>query len=416
VSDDKPKRANHQELPTFSYAEFDRAPQIKGILVALESGQFYNAALLCDAMLRDDRVSGVMMTRLNGLLGTPLEFEPAKDTALGNKIAAAAKKAWPKMFPASASSELHRWGLLLGLGVGQLVWSLDDNEQWLPRLKTWHPSACWYDFGEAAYWINTIAGAQLLPRTDDMMHGDGNWVVYTPFGFVAARLRGLARSLVNPYLIRQWTYRDWARFSEVHGLPIRALEVPFDAEKKSKDSTLTALANIGSETVLELPSTESGKFGLSLIEAKSTSFEGFGKLLAAVESSISTTVLGHSNATDSGGGGVYGPKVAETVRADLRRFDAETLAGTLHEQALYWWAKYNYGDGALAPKPVYQTAPEQADATAATALQSLALAVKTFRDAGAPIDMRRTLEKFGVPMTDEDPAPLVPATPAPSKE
>jgi hypothetical protein len=79
------------------------------------------AADLCEAMLGDDHVSGVLTKISQTLFGLPLTFQPGE----GRKTPVRdleARQDWQAMFPAADLGHLLSWGLLLGVGVGELVW------------------------------------------------------------------------------------------------------------------------------------------------------------------------------------------------------------------------------------------------------------------------------------------------------
>lgn len=391
----RPDLTVYRDLPVYGVPSPRRLGHLEGILRSLEMGLFRDAALLCDSMLRDDRISGVLMARLNGLLGLALVFTAAKDTARGKLIAEDAEESWPDMFPPDQISELLRWGILLGIGVGELIWARDAGE-WKPRLRVWHPQFVRWDWNTQAYWL-IVDGAQEI-RLDP---GDGKWVVYTPYGYEYAWLRGLARPLAEPWLSRRWARRDWSQYSEEHGKPTRLAIVPSTAEKTEKNAFVNRVSVAESNTTIKLERDANDKgFDLKLLEAVANNHEGFEMLLKHLDVAIAVCINGQNMSTDGLGGLGAQEKAGEPVRVDIKRKDA-LIADVLREQALTWWALYNYGARELTPWPAWEVDPPEDGKAIADELNTLADAVTKFKAAGAPIDVRALLEEHDVPMLSE---------------
>jgi phage gp29-like protein len=395
----KPSQQEYRSLLITTAPPADRVYRVESALRSLEGGIFRDAAIMCDGMLRDDRVAGCLQTRVNGVLGLDLEMCPAiEDDASSQLVADDANDAFTRMYPTAALSELLRWGLLLGVGVGELVWDTSE-EGWEPTLKVWHPQFLRWDITERAYKLQTDEGAEIVIEP-----GDGKWVIFTPYGYEYGWLRGLVRSLARPWLIRQWTYRDWARYSEVHGLPIRKAIIPASASGQEKSLYINQLAaiSLGSESTIRLPRDEQDKgYDLQLLEATANTYLGFEKLLEKCETSIAVNILGQNLSTEVQGGSFAAAKTHADVRADLMRFDALALGDALRDQSLKFWALYNHGDTEAAPYIHWMTDPPEDESEAAKALDTLADALVKFKAAGAPVDMRELLEAAGVPMLEE---------------
>lgn len=345
--------------------------------------------------MRDDRVLACLTTRINGLLGSPLDIDPAKDTSRGRMLADEVQDRFSEMFPEPAISDLLAWGLMLGVGVGENIWEKGSDE-WLPKLRVWHPQYLLFRWDTNSYWITPSEGSPI-----EITPNDGRWVLYTPYGYHAGWRRSLVRSLAKPWMIRQWTYRDFARYCEIHGFPIRKAIVPMDASDKDKQRFMSGVANLGAETAMRCPQTNESKFDLELLEAKGNSHAAFVAMLDKAETSIAINILGQNLTTEVKGGSFAAAKVSDNVRGDYRRFDAKTLGECLEVQTLQWWAQFNYGSRDLTPIIKWQTDPPEDGVRAATELKNLADALSVLKAAGAPVDVRAILEAHGVPMIEE---------------
>lgn len=398
-----PPRQSYRDLPIAPVSYWDTVPMVRRALDELERGMFRSAAHLADAMLRDDRIAGVMATRLNGLLSQPLDFEPpsGEDAPADEvQVADAVKLAWPKMTTEADLEDLLKWGILLGLGPAELLWQLSADE-WVPRLKVWHPSNIYWRWDTRSYWLNTQDGPVELvdPRATET--GGGKWALFTPYGYERGWMRGAVRALALPWLVRGFARRDWAYFSEVHGQGIKKGLVPITASEEERTRFIQGLQTMGAAGVIECPTLPDGtKFDLELVEAMATTYEGFQQLLVHADTAIAVVVLGQNLTTEigQGAGSRAAAEVHDEVRVDYQKADNRKFGGTLQNQVIRPYALYNAGDGDLAPRPCWQTEPPEDLNQLATSLQAVGGFLTAAKNAGAPVDQRALLERMKVPL------------------
>lgn len=397
------------DLPVYTWTEWDSVQRVKAALTELEMGHFLSAAQLVDAMGRDDRITGVLSTRTKGLVGLPIDIENSDTPA-----AKALKLQRPQMLPTAQVRRLLRSGIMLGIGVGQNVWARTETA-WTPRLKWWHPQFVQWRWDTRSYWIQTMEG-QL-----ELHAGDGDWVLYTPYGEQLGWLDGLVRALAIPWLIRQWARRDWARYSEVHGLPIRKGKVPSRADEQDKERFILELSELGSESVIRLPQgTEDGQsFDVEMLEASSQSWEGFQALMSKTDTDIAVATLGQNLTTEAGTftkGALATATIHNKIRQDVLEDDATTLADCLHEQTVRPWSLYNFGDVDAAPRATFHTDPPEDLGAKATAFQTVANALTAFKGVRAPVDVGQVLVDFGIPVVEGQPMPDLTEEPEPQPQ
>lgn len=368
---------------------------VKAAITSHEQGVFTVSGMLADAIHRDDRIKAVTSTRANGILGLPSAFE--LDSGDGRKraqVLATANGLRKVLVSKKTLRRLMRYRLFMGWAMAELVWDTTGTPgQWIPTLKVWHPTHFRYDQIRSTWVLNAQEG-QI-----DIEPGQGKWALFAgedeqPW------LDGLIRSLSIPWLIRQFAYRDWARYSEVHGLPIRKAQVPSQASQDDKDRFFKSVAALGSETTVELPelSNGMGSFDLTLLEAAAQSHDGFKALLDKCEASMAITMLGQNLTTEVKGGSRAAAQVHETVRHDYKTADAEDLASG-YEQVMTPWATFNYGDAALAPTLVIDTEPGADLKEDADTMLSLSTAVSNFEGAGFKLDEKELSDKFNFKLT-----------------
>ena len=420
----------HRDLPITGMPSWDNVGAVKSALLQLENGgQFANVSLLFDAMLSDDRIAGVLSQRFDGLLGLPMEMRPPEDLeedARALEIAEAAKVDFPKMANESTLRSLLRWGRGVGIGLGEKLWDI-SGERWIPKLKVWHPRHVYWQWTDRLFHV--VAEGGVLPLNvgpyGPETQVDPQWLLYAPFGYGRdAWINSLVRPLAIPWLIRQWAYRDWARYSEVHGLPIRKGVVPATAKEEDKERFLQELTSLASESVVRLPDGGDGnRFDLQLVEAVGNTWEGFEKLLSKCEASIAIAIVGQNLTTEVKGGSLAASKVHDQVRGDILASDALTLGATLRDGLLRDWCERNYGDPDLAPWPSWNTDPPEDMGQQATTLKTFAEGLTAARATQVPIDVAELCERFNVPLVEgaeipeyEPPPPPAPFGDSPGRE
>lgn|GEM_PF-3569355 len=399
----------YQQMPITSFAGWDRTWQIEGVLNAMDRGEFRQAAILCDAMMRDDRVSGVMDTRIGSLLASPITARPARAIAKAARIAREIEGdddnvgLWEELFPAPLIRGLSKWGNFLNIAVAEMIWDTSLGVgKWMPRLKLWHPQFIWWNQSEFRYYVNTAEGQIPLPRVDENPRSDGRWVVWCPRGFQNGWMDALVRRLAHIYIMRGWIRRDWSRYSEKHGLAILGAITPANAEEEVKQRFVDQIANLGAESAVELPQgVEGEKFDLKAIEPVARTWQSFQMSKKEFDSDIAIAILGQDMTTQShtsGGMGSKQSEVHERVALDRRREDAK-LAECLRLQALTHWAEHNYSDPELAPVVTYDVDPADDEAQEAAAMKGLGDAVISLNTAsGDAVDVPAIYDEWGIPM------------------
>lgn len=386
---------------------YDNVRTVDSIVDEGEQGIFINAARLGDQVLRDARIYSTLMTRILGVLGKPMEMEAAevsdgRTTSTAERYAKECESEWPCMFEHSSLVELLVWGIILGVGIAQVI---EDTDPW--TIEVWHPWALGWDEYERQYYITTREDSRLWIFPD----GDGGyrdekgtrWILYTPYGFSNAGRRGLLRAVARLYLERQWAHRDRARYSEVHGQPMRLGIAPEHATKEEVAEYKKRLSPIGAEPVIVARQGADGnKWDARLIEAMGKSQELFEGEIAQLDREIATLFLGQSQTTDGQAGLGSNDQAGEPVRADIMASDGDSLSGTLRAQFLVPYYQFAYGAGDLAPWPCWRVEPPEDSSKKATEFKTIVDGLAVAKDKVIPVDERALLEEHGVPMISEE--------------
>ncbi len=367
------------------------------------SGNLRYAADLCDTLFADDHFQSVIGTRARGLLGLVPSFE--KGTGRKKHAAAKALEAeedWWTIFPEEELSALMRWGIVLGVGIGQLIYPEGDpaGGRLVPRLKVWHPRWLRWDWQQRKWFLKVNDGAQEIEITP----GDGQWVLYLPYGSSRPWASGLWRGLARWYLLKLFAIEDMGLWSEVQGQPLRVITAPKDTSIKLRRELVQDLQNLGRETSLCLPDG----FTIQMIAAPAGSEEMFLKQVNAANDAMSIATLGGNLGTSVRNNQQTGSTAQENTKIDLRRYDGETVASTTHDQVLVHWAEYNFGTADAAPWPSWPTDPPEDTAKIATVWKTAAYAISLAAAAGYDIDVDDVLLKFGMKLTKRPGAPALP--------
>lgn len=382
-------------LPVFT--QWERVGSVTGILADLENGQFYSASLLVEQMMRDDRVRALVNTLLMSVLGCERNWTASDAKAKGKKKATAKAQrfadelaeGWDEMVAEEELYELVRWALMLGASIMRTPW---DMRTGAVEARTWHPGALWFNLTDNEYYLRHQGGQLVIPR-DSL-----DWQLLTPYSHKYGRLNGMVRSMSMLYLARQWTFRDRARHSEVHGMPIRLGIVPADADKRSKENFRVGLQSIGTETVVIAPQGEEGKkFGVQLVEAQSNSHQVFSSQLDHLDDCMAILVLGQKMSSKGSTGLGSDANPGDSVRRDIMSWLArviEKLCNRLSRR----WMEVNYGADQVdyAPRLCIGVDPPEDGKKRADEMSVLGDVVKKLKAEG--LDVRALLEQAGVPL------------------
>lgn len=371
---------------------------------AADSGNMMRLADLCETIMADDRVDGVLDTRTHGLLGLPLSFvsgDPKYREELLGKDGAPGE--WYRQNPESELVSLLRWGLIMGVGFAQRPAA--PRVQGQPKkyhLETWSPRWLQYQFvGQGEGWH-----AQTYPSDNNkgggyvpICPGAGQWVIYTPFGGRRPWANGKWRKLVFPWLLKRFALEDRANQGEAIGGPTWLGKAPKGASERQRNKYLSQLVSLGKKGKIVLPEG----WDLVLREATGRTWEIFSEAISWADQAI-TIVLAGQVVTTEGSPGFGEGNVQDRIAKDLIRFDSQTLSSCAHDQILTPTAWQNYEDGSAAPYPVWDTERPADKTQEAVTLETLGRAVdlldKHLADDDKRIDVVKLCEALHVPLLD----------------
>lgn len=370
-------------------------------------GDLRLAADLCWSLLGDGRVGAALGTRVKGLLKLPLAWEESGDGRSSGRVVKALDDGdFIAAHSEAALFSLFAWGILLGIGIAQRVWT-ERNGRLIGVLKPYNARNLRWDRIRRLWVVRTELGDV------DILPGNRRWVLYAPScsgmpdGDELPWMWGAWRAAGRPWLLKWLALGDFGHHMQVHGSPIRTADV--DPEKPPNGPALedlgNQLANVGTDTTLiPVPGAK-----LKYLEATARTWQMFieGSKMAATE--IVVALTGQSSSTEIAQGQETGSTLHGQVRQDLIDCDNETASTCIREQSLCDYAELNFGDRELAPWPKRNTSPPVNVKARGEAWKALADGVAR-ADAEAPkgkrVNRKKAYEEAGVPLEDIPPEEL----------
>jgi hypothetical protein len=385
---------------------------VKQARMLADAGNLSMAADFCESAMGDDRVMAALNTRCKGLVSLPLTFESSR----GGKRAVKALEVgedWYASFSEDALSQLLAWGNLLGVGLGKLAWTdrgLTINRL-VPKLEVWHPRALRYDWMRRVWRVKLASGYET-----DIVPGDGKWILYTPYGVHRPWAFGAWRAIALWFLLKQYAIQDWARYSEKNGQGTLVATAPESVSSKEKRKELAEdFRQLGRDTAVVLPAG----FTLEMVEATASNWQTFEAQKNAADLGTAVALLGQNMSTEVTGPVGTGATLHGRVMQIYIDADAETLTTCLHDQALVWWAEFNFGSRELAPWPKYDTKPPEDKKAKAEHAKTLAevgaFTVNEVREAAGYDPLEQGGEELVKPVAGGAPNDAPPPPPPPAK-
>jgi hypothetical protein len=386
-----------------------------------DDGDLRYVAELCETLMGDERIGAKLEDRALALTAAPIAFEQAPK---GRKKKAALKAAeagddWYDMVPETALAEMLKWYRMLGLAIGELVWTEPDpliplvqgadgvrsvpntpgmarirNGRNVPRLKVWHPRHLRWDWLQRCWFLRLDGGYE-----ERVTPGQGKWVMWgngsRPW------VNGLWRGLWVVWLMKSLAGPAWGRQGERHanGTAIMSGPEAHDAELRRQ---LTAeWQQMGTAGVIWVP--EGSK--LEVFELQANTWQTYKAQIDTANTAIDIAIMGANLPTEVSQGAGTGATAQMMTVQKRTAGDAAEWETLEHEQIARPWAKANFGTPEVAPWAIRNVDPP-ADLTAlANTQKTAAEGLRILRGENAPVDTVAYLQQYKFPILDEKDRP-----------
>lgn len=406
-----------RQIPIIETQEIWQVSDVRNAVFQLSQGFFDQASQLVEAILADDRVQATLGSRTDGLLGAPVDHiipEKMKGSAAAKEVCGAWCDAWDTIANEPAMATLLEWDHMLKFSPAQLIWSEpDENDIMVPTVTQFHPRYSYWHPTLYRYIAITMDGQ--IPITP----GDGTWVIHASRGYYRGWMHGAVRAIATPWLLRNFARRDWARYCERHGMPALLALTPAAADPAQVAMFRAALANLGQESVVQLPQGVDKQFSydLKLLEATDANWQAFPGFMDRMDMCIVLALLYQNLTTEVTEGSFAAARTHADVRQAALKADARALARTIYTQIARPFAAMNFGDANLAPKTTWQITPYEDNEAAARTWASFTSGVYQLKQAGKDLSALKPVAKsFGLDLSMTDvtdaPQPVAPAGPA----
>lgn len=379
--------------------------RVKEVANSADAGTLSALADLVQAMLSDDRIGGVLAQRTHGLLGLPGGFVGGSEKA--RELLEGPPGPTPGEFDAMCPEEelvtLEEWGIMLGVGLGQIIrLPRVAGQMQRYRVQTWNPRALRYAerAERGCHWF-----VQTQTGEEPVIPGAGRWLLYTPYGSKRPWTRGKWRECAFPWLLKRFALEDRANHSETLGSPTKVGKTPkgsTEAQRRRFRSQLVSLAKRG---VLVLPEG----YDYSLVEAQGRTWDIYTAGQAWADGAITISLAGQIVTTEGQSGFSEG-KIFDSIKGDFIRFDAKRLAYMLKTQVLEPFCRDNFGGEVNAPyrfwnteKPVDLEVQSRTWVQFGTALKAIN---ENLKDTKMRVDIIAACKQYNVPLTEVTPEQL----------
>lgn len=355
-----------------------------------DQGDLSRCAQLSRSLRRDGTLGGILSTRTSGLTRLPKQFRGTPNVVqdLERGLEDGDVGLFDKIIPSKELALLLGDGILLGVGVGELLPLPDRREKVFVRLD---PEFLRYRWWEDTWYYSSIAGyLKITP-------GDGRWVLHTPGGYLNPWTNGLWAALSRSFVAKDHAFNYRENYSGKLANPARVAESPQAAPDEMSNRWFRKVAAWGPNQVF---ATKPG-YVVKLLElANGTGHKVFQDTIDSSDKEFMVALAGQI-VTITGGAGFANANIHATIRTDLIQDDGDDGGTTVNQQILRPEINRLYG-GAARGNVAWDTKPPGDLKAEAESISACATAIEDFNRVGAAyglkVDARELATRFKVPI------------------
>jgi len=353
-----------------------------------DNGNLRQLAKLWSAMQADGVVAGLMSTCTDGLVRLPRQFS-GDDAQVAELTGNGTVSVFDQMFPSTELALMAADGRGLGVALGELV---PVRARDYPVLVRQEPEGLRYRWDENQWYYQTKAGdLRITP-------GDGRFVLHVAGGRVAPWRHGIVYALGEAWIPKTHAKSYRSNWESKLANPARVAYSPSAATDEQADSWFQKVMAWGVNTVFGMKPG----YDVKLLESNGRGYEAFGATITTSNEEIILAIAGQL-VTTTGGTGFANADIHKSIRADIIKAIADSLAHTLNTQAIPPWVVARWGVDALTSRAtvLWDVTPPKDRLAEANAMLQLATAITAMRTSLAPygrdVDIASLLVAQSVP-------------------
>jgi len=377
------------------------AAALASILKEADAGNIYRQMELFEEIEeKDTRIFSCFQTRKQAVLGLPWDILPADEQ---DKTAVAQADFVREVIDGINNFTNSQLDLLDAIGKGfavsEIIWEVKNGRNVIADLKWRHQ--------KRFTWNDTLSELHLIT---DAEPSEGEPLANYPAKFIVHKCKvrsgypsraGLLRTLCWFYLFKNYSIKDWIRFCEVYGMPLRIGKYDPSSTPSDRAALKTAVQAIGADGAGIISKSTEIEF-VSVINS-ATSSDVYKTFIDLINSEISIVTLGQNLTTEVKEGSRAAAQVHDKVRQDLLEADCIALDQTITQQLIIPLVMFNFGPQATYPRYKTSYEPPEDLVTAITIDKTLAV------DIGVPMAASYFYDKYHIPEPAKDEQLVTPA-------
>lgn len=304
------------------------------------AGDISGASLLWKMVTTDPTFRGVFDTRCSGTVSLPRKWRGPQSyieqLELGHD---SIRSVFEEMVNPDQCKLMVSDYLGLGVALGEMVQVPGRAFPTLQRLDPTYIRYRWADSVSNWYYNSAVGPIPILA-------GDGRWVLWCAAGHAEPWMRGLWCAAGRIYIEKQSAILESMNYQRTLANAAIIGEAPQGATDLDREAQLDALSNWGLNTVISTPPG----FKTQLLQGSGEGFQTFDTTIKRCNEELIILVAGQTVSVQ-GNSGFSSSGIYETIREDLIRSTADSLAYLINTQIIPQWVVGSYGMEELENSP-----------------------------------------------------------------
>jgi len=292
-----------------------------------------------EELKRDDQVAATWGSRQDAIVQAEWYVEAGGESAADQAAADFLREQLSRVRFDAVTKKMH-YGVFYGYAVAECLWARDGSRVALEAIKVRNRRRFRFD-GAGRLRLLTASDPQgeVMPERKFWVYSAGADHDDEPYGL------GLGHYLYWPVYFKRSGLRLWLIFLDKFGQPTARGKYPANATPQEKQNLLDALRAIHTESGIIVPEG----MDVELIEAARSGTADYATLYSTMDRAIAKVILGHTGSSESTPGKLGGEDMAEHVRGDIVKADADVICASFNASVARWLTEWNF-PGAATPR------------------------------------------------------------------